>query len=745
MSNPRSELSWLTDMIPPPGPEVRQRVQARLAMLVEADQSRGAALRFETSPRRWTGQWSHRLAVVFVAAAIIVVFFVPVPHVSLFHRLVTPAKVTAPTKLPAVDLSATPKGWVPVAYGDAQVSVPATWDVLFNVCVFGSSVGDVYVNPSGGFCTAQKPPKGRTTVTLLPETDGEFHGSPSSYGQLSVINGIAVYALYNYGHGPYVGTDYLVPSLGVEVAAEGPLARRVVATLTRSPRTAALATGPAPSVPASWHQVTFAGLRFSVPGDWAVTRTSTWNGCGPVQVALPQSVTLDTDKTFQAMSCAPSGAFPVTPSNGVRVDAGAQGPTGSSSPTGSFSPAGSCLNLGGLKVRPSRTPDYSILFLKVTVPGRSKPVYVSIGLAGNGMVARTILYSLRPASPSDACPAAGIFAPGELFGVQFLSVTTGWTVGSNGILATRDGGLRWTVQYRARCADLSEIDFVDAEHGWAVGLRDLLVTTDGGRHWLQLHEPTWPIRSVHFVSQTVGYAVAGGGVSGDRSPMAPWTGGVVLKTLDGGQSWRLLAAPADAQSVCFSTTEEGLLGADGRIYRSLDGGRSWSLVVKGDGPGEDRPLATVQCVGQRAGWAELDGPGGEMSQSPHIAFHSDGGAWTPIFAEQYFPHPGIDVSVNSPGSYSGPFSAIDPDTAVFIDNCAACAPAGTAPWAIAERGGKELVRRGNVGHITSSLGASFVTSRSGWVTGIYWDGSSTVYRLVHTNDAGRTWTVEYTS
>ena len=31
------------------------------------------------------------------------------------------------------------------------------------------------------------------------------------------------------------------------------------------------------------------------------------------------------------------------------------------------------------------------------VPGRSKPVFVSIGLAGNGMVARTILYSLRAA------------------------------------------------------------------------------------------------------------------------------------------------------------------------------------------------------------------------------------------------------------------------------------------------------------------------------------------------------------
>jgi hypothetical protein len=231
--------------------------------------------------------------------------------------------------------------------------------------------------------------------------------------------------------------------------------------------------------------------------------------------------------------------------------------------------------------------------------------------------------------------------------------------------------------------------------------------------------------------------------------MAPWTGGVALKTDDAGQTWTLLVAPADAQSVCFSTPEEGLLGADGRVYRSLDGGRSWSLALKGYGPGEDRPLAMVQCARQKAGWAELDGPGAASSQQPHVAFHSDGGAWTPIFAEQYFPHPGVAVSVQSPGSYPGPFSAIDPDTAVFIDDCVACG-AGAAPWAIAERGGKELLRRGNVGYITVPLGASFVTSRSGWVTGMYirygsGGTSSTVYRLVHTSDAGRTWKVEYTS
>ena len=56
-----------------------------------------------------------------------------------------------------------------------------------------------------------------------------------------------------------------------------------------------------------------------------------------------------------------------------------------------------CLSLRGLRACPATSPAYSILVLKVTVPGRSKPVYVSIGLAGNGIVARTILYSLREA------------------------------------------------------------------------------------------------------------------------------------------------------------------------------------------------------------------------------------------------------------------------------------------------------------------------------------------------------------
>ena len=47
--------------------------------------------------RRPPGPWTHRLLVVAVAAAILVVFFVPLPHLSLFKRLVTPTKPTVAT------------------------------------------------------------------------------------------------------------------------------------------------------------------------------------------------------------------------------------------------------------------------------------------------------------------------------------------------------------------------------------------------------------------------------------------------------------------------------------------------------------------------------------------------------------------------------------------------------------------------------------------------------------------------
>jgi photosystem II stability/assembly factor-like uncharacterized protein len=340
-----------------------------------------------------------------------------------------------------------------------------------------------------------------------------------------------------------------------------------------------------------------------------------------------------------------------------------------------------------------------------------------------------------------ASPAAAGSAPA---GVQFVSRSAGWAVlGQDAILATADGGQRWVTQYRTTArAGLSSVDFVDPAHGWVVGTSAVLATADGGRHWQALPEPCPRIRALHFLTPAVGFAVAGG-----SQPGPPVTGGVLLVTSDGGRTWRQQAAPPDVQSVCFTSPGLGWLGANGSIYGTRDGGQTWALAVRGPAGGPAQ--ATVQCAGGGAAWAEVIGPGAAMSQEPHVGYHTSGSAWAPIFAEQYFPHPGVTVSAQAPGSYAGPFSAVSPAQAVFIDACTACG-AGTAPMDLAADGGAVLQPRGNVGGITLAAAAAFVTPGTGWVVGtqttLHPSGAATaVIRIMHTGDGGRTWQAQYTA
>jgi hypothetical protein len=362
-----------------------------------------------TRQRRWLrgqfGSWTHRAVAIAVAAAVVVVFFVPLPRVSLFRSLVTPAKVGTPTKpptkLPVVDLLATPRGWVPVAFGDGQVSVPSTWWVLYNVaaCPTGSPPGEVLVNPHIVYgCAPEMAGKGpRNLVGLTVLKGGTGHG------RRSLINGFLVYDDF--------GT-YSVPSLGLHISLSGPLAQKVLHTLSHSPRTVALATGPAPSVPESWQKLSFQGLAFAAPAEWPVEHTPTYyRYFGPTMCPgmISNHVTplaiLSTDKSlascFAGASSLPISRdgleIPPTPRDGLEIASELRKATVKALAL-VFSTH--CFYVNDLRVCPATTPAYSILVLRVTAPGRSEPMYVSIGLAGNGMVARTILHSLRATSRS---------------------------------------------------------------------------------------------------------------------------------------------------------------------------------------------------------------------------------------------------------------------------------------------------------------------------------------------------------
>ena len=331
--------------------------------------------------------------------------------------------------------------------------------------------------------------------------------------------------------------------------------------------------------------------------------------------------------------------------------------------------------------------------------------------------------------------------------MQFVSATQGWMAGNNQILATTDGGAHWSVQLTGALG-LNSVDFISGQVGWVVGADRLLTTSDGGAHWTSLPEPCPVIRSVHFISPLTGFAVAGGTNVSGMGPLAPETGGVLLTTVDGGHTWHLLLAPADAQTVCFSDPLHGWLGAGGRLYASADGGAHWTVSTGSPVPrsSDNPPTMVVECAGDGTAWAVDEGPGAEMSQSPHVGYHADPAGAAAIFAENYFEPPGT-YPADSPGSEAGPFSAISPTAAAFIDFCPACGT-GLAPWDLATDSGTRLTREGDVAGISIAAAASFISPQVGWVAGVetvYKGGSTFRYqqRIVFTGDGGRSWQVQY--
>jgi len=227
------------------------------------------------------------------------------------------------------------------------------------------------------------PPTPRVVIEPLFGSSATYHPRPSR------LNGLTVIGLTRTASTIY----FSVPSLGVEVWATGPLAAKVVRTFTRSPRAFVLASGPAPAVPSSWRRLSFAGISFAVPSVWPVQRTDTYYpACGPSPLVLGVGMaqaTLDTDHRTIVHGCLFSAVQPIEPPvDGLAMDSG----------LGSLgTPSHPCWTLGGLSACVVPAFAYSVLVLSVKVPGRAKPVVVSIGLGGNGMTARTILFSLRAA------------------------------------------------------------------------------------------------------------------------------------------------------------------------------------------------------------------------------------------------------------------------------------------------------------------------------------------------------------
>jgi photosystem II stability/assembly factor-like uncharacterized protein len=352
--------------------------------------------------------------------------------------------------------------------------------------------------------------------------------------------------------------------------------------------------------------------------------------------------------------------------------------------------------------------------------------------------------------------------------IQFVSARQGWVAGDERILATSDGGQSWTTQYNGP-ADLDELDFTDAEHGWAVGEDAMLATSDGGATWTAVTDPCAAIRSVHFVSADLGFAVFGGiTVALDGGYPAVQDGGRLLRTNDGGRTWQVVAtAPASVQTACFSDSRNGFLATPGKIWRSTDGGLTWSATLTEPGPAEiagagpptgpsqvagvgAASTTVVECAGHSGGWAEVISVGAALSHKGYIAYGTQSGRdWHALFAELYTESSVFPGGIaQGPGSYPGPFSAISPDSAVFVGYTPP-AGYGTATLDViagdSSTGTGAVSDHGDVGGLTNPFGAAFLSAAQGWVVGEdqtqpgQWGDAV----IEVTADGGRTWTRQY--
>ncbi len=264
-------------------------------------------------------------------------------------------------------------------------------------------------------------------------------------------------------------------------------------------------------------------------------------------------------------------------------------------------------------------------------------------------------------------------------------------------------------------------------------------------HWASLPDVTAGLRTLHFLTPLAGFAIAGGDTDGSPTDPMPSTGGVVLRTTDGGDTWTAVTAPRDAQSICLSTSGSGWLAAGGKLYRSTDDAISWqpSLVLPGGADTKTR----VECAGPQAAWAVSTIENAETGgQYQHEAFHTDGGPWRAVYENPYFDDTLQGFEGASPGAAAGPFSAIGPETAFFLDTCA-CG-SGTVPAAVVTGTHQRdtITKRPDVGLLTSLDGLSFSDSQHGWATGQLVTPSATAagtststWRIVATSDGGRSW------
>lgn len=176
---------------------------------------------------------------------------------------------------------------------------------------------------------------------------------------------------------------------------------------------------------------------------------------------------------------------------------------------------------------------------------------------------------------------------GDLITVFFTSSDNGWIAGDDGFLAiTNDGGKTWTRQNLNVSDNINEIYFRNNDNGYLVAGRVMFKTKNGGKTWEEFVPlekrnfggGTPEFLSIRFTGKKDGFII--GSVLKEVGEEVRVIDSLVLKTSDGGETWRRITVPFDKEiyNLDFVNDDYGwLVGDDGMILATNNGGLTWQI------------------------------------------------------------------------------------------------------------------------------------------------------------------------
>src|SRR5580698_7957351 len=188
---------------------------------------------------------------------------------------------------------------------------------------------------------------------------------------------------------------------------------------------------------------------------------------------------------------------------------------------------------------------------------------------------------------------------GQIKSMKLLTPDIGWASTSQKLFWTADAGAHWkdiTPKLHHKWQIVSSVFFIDSSSGWVVlkcadrtnnaaddPCFEVASTTNAGETWSVVHpkivdpDPDSGFSEqayLDFADKNRGWMIL------KISKNVAVSSGVMMRTEDGGKTWKQMPAPPIADQLRFINAEDGWMagGPDQELYSTHDAGDSWQRV-----------------------------------------------------------------------------------------------------------------------------------------------------------------------